>query len=277
MRTLTTGEAAALLSVSPNTLRVWEQRFEFPRAMRSPGNHRRYFHGEVTALASALRQGLSISSAVGAASEAYGAEVDALPEALAAFSADRADRAMEASLDLRSFDRTLGEVLLPAVERVRSCHGAGSAAFAFAQDWATEWLRRAQHVARHDDVRVTVLVGDATHALDPAGPALRALELLCLRAGLGVVTIPVTSCYRMRDAVAAVAPRALVVGGTRGSGAVSKWLRTVQRHAGTLPVAYFQRRPDAGAEGRPALALADSPGHAFGQLQRLVAAAEARH
>jgi MerR family transcriptional regulator, light-induced transcriptional regulator len=272
MRTLTTGEAAAILSVSPNTLRMWEQRFQFPRAMRSPGNHRRYLHGEVTALASALRQGLSISSAVSAASDAYEADVDELPEALASFSADRADRAMEASLVLRSLERSLEEVLLPALTRLRARHGTDSATFAFAQSWATEWLRRAQHVARREGARSTLLVGDATQRLDPARASLRALELLCIRAGLAVVTIPVTACERLEDAVAVLRPRALVVAGSGGNGAVGRWLHAVQQHSGKLPVAYFQRRLDVLTDGYGAIALADSPADAHTQLLRFVVA-----
>ena len=64
MRYLKTSEAAALLNVSPNTLRAWERRFGFPKPQRSPGKHRLFTHGEVAALRDALQEGLSISSAV---------------------------------------------------------------------------------------------------------------------------------------------------------------------------------------------------------------------
>ena len=70
MRTLKTSEAAALLNVSPNTLRAWERRFGYPRPQRSSGQHRLYIHGEVAALRDALQEGLSISSAVSRAREA---------------------------------------------------------------------------------------------------------------------------------------------------------------------------------------------------------------
>ena len=50
MRYLKTSEAAALLNVSPNTLRAWERRFGFPKPQRSPGKHRLFTHGEVAAL-----------------------------------------------------------------------------------------------------------------------------------------------------------------------------------------------------------------------------------
>ncbi|MDQ3722001.1 MAG: MerR family DNA-binding transcriptional regulator [Actinomycetota bacterium] len=70
MRALKTSEAAALLNVSSNTLRAWERRFGYPEPQRSAGGHRLYAHGEVAALRDALRQGLSISSAVSRAREA---------------------------------------------------------------------------------------------------------------------------------------------------------------------------------------------------------------
>ena len=54
MRYLKTSEAAALLNVSPNTLRAWERRFGFPKPQRSPGKHRLFTYGEVAALKDAV-------------------------------------------------------------------------------------------------------------------------------------------------------------------------------------------------------------------------------
>ena len=98
MRFLKTSEAAALLNVSPNTLRAWERRFGYPKPQRSPGKHRLYTHGEVAALRDALQEGLSISSAVSRAREGLSADTDTLVGALASFDRDRADSAMEAAL-----------------------------------------------------------------------------------------------------------------------------------------------------------------------------------
>ena len=67
MRYLKTSEAAALLNVSPNTLRAWERRFGFPKPQRSQGKHRLFTHGEVVSLCDALQEGLSISLAVASA------------------------------------------------------------------------------------------------------------------------------------------------------------------------------------------------------------------
>src|SRR3712207_2151183 len=131
MQTLKTSEAAALLNVSPNTLRTWERRFGYPRPRRSPGRHRLYVHAEITALRHALEEGLSISSAVSVASEAIGADAHALVPALAAFRADEADRAMEVSLALRSVDASVEGVLLPALAEIRRRKGMCSASWAF--------------------------------------------------------------------------------------------------------------------------------------------------
>ena len=69
VRTLKTSEAAAVLNVSPNTLRAWERRFGYPKPQRTAGKHRLYTHGEVAALRDALQEGLSISSAISRARE----------------------------------------------------------------------------------------------------------------------------------------------------------------------------------------------------------------
>jgi uncharacterized protein YjcR len=45
VRTLKTSEAAAVLNVSPNTLRAWERRFGYPKPQRTAGKHRLYTHG----------------------------------------------------------------------------------------------------------------------------------------------------------------------------------------------------------------------------------------
>src|SRR5256714_3095918 len=146
MRTLKTSEAAAVLNVSPNTLRAWERRFGYPKPQRSPGKHRLYTHGEIAALRDALLDGLSISSAVSRAREGLSADADALIGALSALDLTRADAAMEGALALRSVERSVEEVLLPSLVDVRARHGGEAAAWAFAARWASEWLARAQRL-----------------------------------------------------------------------------------------------------------------------------------
>src|SRR5919197_2776395 len=116
VRTLKTSEAAAVLNVSPNTLRAWERRFGYPKPQRSPGKHRLYTHGEIAALRDALQEGLSISSAISRARESVAADTHVLVGALAAYELERADAAMEGALALRSVERSVEDVLLPSLE-----------------------------------------------------------------------------------------------------------------------------------------------------------------
>ena len=127
VRFLKTSEAAALLNVSPNTLRAWERRFGYPKPQRSPGRHRLYTHGEVAALRDALQEGLSISSAVSRAREGLSGDHEALVAVLAGFERERAAAALEAALALRSLERSVEEVLLPALVEISERSGLDSA------------------------------------------------------------------------------------------------------------------------------------------------------
>src|SRR5581483_4157906 len=64
-------------------------------------------HGEVAALRDALRDGLSISSAVSRARESLRSDTHILVGALASFELERADGAMEAALAMRPVVRAL--------------------------------------------------------------------------------------------------------------------------------------------------------------------------
>src|SRR5689334_4418100 len=162
MRTLKTSEAAGLLNVSPNTLLTWERKFGFPRPVRSPGRHRAYAYAEVMALRGALRRGLSITSAVSAVRDGVGADKDALVTSLDEFNLQGADRAMEASLALRSMDRSVTETLLPALEEVCRRDGTTSTRWAIAQRWGLDWLSRAQRLSPDPHPGPGVLIGDAS-------------------------------------------------------------------------------------------------------------------
>ena len=73
MRYLQLDEAAAVLCVSPDTLRAWEQRFGYPRSIVGAAGQRRYSYEEVIALRDSLEAGLSIASAINKA-RALGAD-----------------------------------------------------------------------------------------------------------------------------------------------------------------------------------------------------------
>jgi MerR family transcriptional regulator, light-induced transcriptional regulator len=272
MRTLKTSEAAALLNVTANTLRAWERRFGYPKPQRSRGNHRLYTYAEVAALREALDEGLSISSAVSVAREALNTDVHALVRALAAFAGERADRALEASLGLRSVERTVEEVLLPALREIHRREGNDSAHWAYAAGWSSDWLRRARRLSPPPARGLSLLIGDACGTeLDPSAAQLRALELFCTRAGADVLTLSVEAPVGLADVAAATHPGAVVIAGSRiGDETLSRWAYRVRSATGRLPLALFHRDVHAvGPESR-AKVLSPAPSIAQAELFALV-------
>jgi len=273
MRTLKTSEAAALLNVSPNTLRAWERRFGYPRPMRSPGKHRLYTHGEVISLRDALDDGLSISSAISRAREAVRADTGVLVNALSAYDLQRADQAMEAALALRSLERAVEEVMLPSLDELATKHGADSAPWAFAATWAAEWMQRARRLTPPPVRKACVLIGDATAGQsDPQAVVLRALELFTARAGARVVTLPVRGIGGLTQVIAAHGPNAVVLAGDGADDdSVARWAWAVRSAAGSLPMMLFHR--DVRSERVPAAAgrvLDDQPSIAGPQLLQAI-------
>jgi DNA-binding transcriptional MerR regulator len=270
VRTLKTSEAAALLNVSPNTLRAWERRFGYPKPMRSPGQHRMYTHGEVAALRDALQEGLSISSAVSRAREALSADTGALVGALGSFELERADVAMEAAIALRTVERSVDEVLLPSLQEIGVRHGFESAPWAFSARWARDWLLRAQRLAPPPNRGVSILIGDANaHELEYDALCMRALELFCARAGARVLPLSVSAMVGLEDVLTVIRPDAVVVaGGHVADDDVARWAYGVRSVAGALPLSLFRR----GERGRTtgATVLDDTPGEAHEQVLELV-------
>jgi DNA-binding transcriptional MerR regulator len=261
MRTMKTSEAAFLLNVSPNTLRAWERRFGFPRPRRSPGRQRLYSQAEITALGDALGEGLSISSAVSVARDRHGGDVHTLLSALSSFRADRADEAIESSLALRSVERSIEEMMLPALDGIRRRQGATSAAWAFAEAWSEDWLLRARRLAPRLTRRGAVLIGDASAPpLDPARPYLFALELCCLRAGLEVLTLPVCAPRHLREAVTSLDPTAVVIaGGNASDDEVAAWAYALRSAGARLPLGLYHRRLEPRSARTRALVLPAAP------------------
>jgi DNA-binding transcriptional MerR regulator len=245
MRYLKTSEAAALLNVSPNTLRAWERRFGFPKPQRSPGKHRLFTHGEVAALRDALQEGLSISSAISRAREGLVADTNSLLGALVSYERDRADGAIEAALALRSVDRSVEEVLLPTLDEISRRYGTESAAWAFAAQWGSDWLRRAKRLAPAPVRSVSIVVGDASRdELDPDAPYLRAFELLCVRAGIDLLSLSARGVAGIGDAVAVHRPNLVVVaGGHLDDDTVARWAYAIRLSVGPTPVALYRRGP----------------------------------
>lgn len=279
MRTLKTSEAASLLNVSPNTLRAWERRFGYPKPQRSAGRHRLYTHGEVAALRDALQQGLSISSAVSRAREALSTDTHTLVGALAGFELDRADGAMESALALRSLERSVEEVMLPALDELWERYGIDSAPWALVARWADGWLRRAQRLAAPSVRPHAIFVGDATrNERDPDALALRAFELFCGRSGGRVVALPIAGVSGIADVVASLSPDAVVIAGSHmPDDDVALWAYRVRAAAGPLPVALFRRVQNGTAVRTTGTrVLLDGPFLAHRQLLALVDGGDGR-
>ena len=250
MRYLKTSEAAALLNVSPNTLRAWERRFDFPKPQRSPGKHRLFTHGEIAALRDALQEGLSISSAVSRAREGLAADANSLIGALVSYERERADTAIEAALALRSVERSIDEVLLPTLDEIARRYGVESAGWAFAAHWGADWLRRALHLAPPPVRPISILIGDASRdELDRDSPYIRALELFCARAGINVLSLSARGIAGIGDAVAIQRPA------SRRAGR----LAPRRRHGGSLGLCGAPRRR-GDADGRVSPRRGANPG-----------------
>jgi DNA-binding transcriptional MerR regulator len=270
MRQLKTTEAAALLDVASNTLRAWERRFGFPEPQRSPGGHRFYSHGEVAALRAALREGRSISSAIAHARAALVADTESLVAALLGYDHERADRALETTLALRSVERSVEEVLLPGLETIADRMGTESAAWAFAARWAGDWLRRAKRLAPPAVTTTSILVGDGSRdELDLDAPHIRALELFCLRAGVRVLSLSARAINGLGDVASVHGPSVVVLAGRHvADDTAARWAYLVRRSVGPIPVAFYRAATprtlnpvlpfEAGEARRHVLDLADA-------------------
>jgi DNA-binding transcriptional MerR regulator len=213
MSAIRTNAAAAMLGVSPNTLRGWERRFGYPMPHRTEGGHRQFELTEIEALRQAFAETHDIASAVSVARErGEGPSSPArLRAALEAFREDAADRLLEESLAVRSVERTVESVLLAALELLEE----GSSERAFALRYTTGWLAAATRVAPPASREESVLIFDASRPTDLDAPHVQALELFLRRGGLRVLTLPVElDAGRVGAALRALGPGAIVLAGS---------------------------------------------------------------
>lgn len=281
MSVIRTNAAAALLGVSPNTLRSWERRFGYPTPQRTEGGHRQFEFAEIETLRQAYAETQDISSAISVARErGEGPSTPArLRTAFAAFSEEKADRLMEESMAVRSVERTVESVLLPAVETLapgtseaQSDTHACSPEYCFAWRYATGWLAAAQRVAPPSSREEGVLIFDASGPLDGDGLYVQALELFVRRAGLRVLTLPVElDSTRVGNALRALRPSAVVLGGRCSSPeAIGRVVYATRQSAGELQVLdYRGALPDTGAS--TVVRVGPGPAEAVRMLRERVA------
>jgi MerR family transcriptional regulator, light-induced transcriptional regulator len=262
MSVIRTNAAAAMLGVSTNTLRSWERRFGYPMPRRTEGGHRQFELAEIEALKQALQETQNISSAISIASErGQGMASPArLKGAFVAFDQDQADRLLEESLALRSVERTVESLLLPAVESLddssqdvaasQEVAAGASAEYGFAWRYATGWLAAAQRVAPPASREEGVLVFDAAHPTDADSLHVQALELFLRRTGLRVLTLPVElEPTRIGSALRALRPKAVVLSGRRANmDVLGRLIYSVRQSGGEVEVLDFRGAlPDTGA------------------------------
>jgi DNA-binding transcriptional MerR regulator len=277
MNGIRTNAAAVMLGISPNTLRSWERRYDFPKPERSAGGHRQYSLTEIEALRLTLAETHNVSSAISLARErGEGPSTPSrLTAAFTAFDEDAANRLLEESLGLRSVERTIEEVLLETVAGL--CEpGISTAEYEFAWRHAVGWLSAQRRLAPPATRREGIMLFDASAPCDLDSVHAQALEVILRRAGLRTLALtPAIELTRLGRALRALGPAAVILTGRRVSldsiGRMVYAVRSIVRE-----VAVFDYRgavPDTGAS--TVFRLGESPIAARNALlSRLEQAAE---
>jgi DNA-binding transcriptional MerR regulator len=215
MTGIRTNAAAEVLGVSPNTLRSWERRYGFPTPKRTVGNHRNYELVELQTLRDALTETGNISSAIELARQRQAAPASdgSLLVALESFDEAAADRTIEESLALRPLERTVEEMLLPAIDRL-AADPDRAAELEFACRWATGWLHGARRLAAAASRPAGVLLLDSSGGQGAEEVHAQALDLALRRAGFRVLVLSSElGDERLERAVGALDPTAIVICG----------------------------------------------------------------
>jgi MerR family transcriptional regulator, light-induced transcriptional regulator len=255
-----TNAAAELLGVSPNTLRSWERRFGYPKPRRTQGGHRQYDLGELESLRRALLETHNISSAIELARQR--GEGPSSPsrmlDAWDHFDEGIADRVLEESLAVRSVERSVEEVLLPALELVNDREGR-EAERELAFRWATGWMHAARRVVPPASRPQGVLLFDSSSRLDLDALHVQALELGLRRAGFRTLLLAFDlPPERVVRAIRALDPTAFVFcGGDASLDIVGRLVYTVRQVGSVAPVfEYREALPVTGDHGIPSLGTA---------------------
>ena len=210
-----TNAAAEVLGVSPNTLRSWERRYGFPTPKRTPGNHRNYELVELQTLRDALAQTGNISSAIELTRQRQEAPASSgnLVAALESFDESAADRAIEESLALRPLERTVEELLLPAIDSL-AADPDRETELEFGARWAMGWLHGARRLASAASRPAGILLLDSSDGLVAEEVHAQALDLTLRRAGFRVLVLSSElGDERLERALRALEPTALILCG----------------------------------------------------------------
>ncbi len=272
MSGIRTNAAAELLGVSPNTLRSWERRFGYPQPRRTAGGHRQYDLVELESLRRALLETHNISSAIEVARQRGEgpSSPSRLLDAFDHFDEAGADRIMEESLAVRSVDRTVEEVLLPAIEMAQD-RDAREAEWEMACRWGTGWLHAARRVVPAASRSQGVLLFDSSEQLDHESLHVQALELAIRRAGFRTLLLSFDlPPERVARAMRAVEPTAFVFcGGEATLEVLGRLVYTVRQVGSAAPVfEYRESMPVTGDHAIPS--LGSTPTEAADRLKQYV-------
>jgi DNA-binding transcriptional MerR regulator len=272
MSGIRTHAAAELLGVSPNTLRSWERRFDFPRPQRTSGGHRQYELTELEALRRALLETHNISSAIEVARRRGEgpSSPSRLLDAFDRFDEAAADRVLEESLAVRSVERTVEDVLLPAVEMADD-RPSREAELELACRWATGWLHAQRRIVAPASRSEAVVIFDASDRLDLEALHVQALELALRRAGYPTLLLSFgLAAERAARAMRACRPSAFVFcGGDATLEVVGRLVYAVRQVGSRAPVLeYRESMPVTGEHSVPTLGT--SPSEAVGRLRELL-------
>ena len=279
MSGIRTNAAAELLGVSPNTLRSWERRFDYPKPRRTAGGHRQYDLTELESLRRALMETHNISSAIEVARQRGEgpSSPTRLLDAFDHFDEGSADRVMEESLAVRSVERSVEEVLLPAVELAEGRDGR-EAELEMACRWATGWIHASRRVVPPPSRPQGVILFDASHHLDVESLHVQALDLAVRRAGFPSLLLSFDlPPERVARAMRAVEPTAFVFcGGEATLEVLGRLVYTVRQVGSAAPVfEYREAMPVTGDHSIPSLGMA--PTEAAQNLKQYVDTGKIEH
>ena len=162
---------------------------------------------------------------------------------------------MEESLAVRSVERTVEEVLLPALELAEERDGR-DAERELAYRWATGWLHATRRVVPPASRPQGVLLFDSSPRLDLESLHVQALELGLRRAGFRTLLLAFDlPPERVVRAIRALDPTAFVFcGGEATLEVVGRLVYTVRQVGSAAPVfEYREAMPVTGDHGIPSL------------------------
>ena len=194
MGVIRTNAAAAMLGVSPNTLRSLGAPLRLPRAATARRRPPAVRPGQIEALRAAFEETHNVSSASPSPAQrgAGPSTPSRLRAAFARFDEVEADRVLEESLAVRSVERTVEEVLLPAVETLRDEDGGTAPPRVRLRLALGHRLARGRPRAAPPATRAeAVVIFDASAACDVDALHAQALELVLRRRGLRTLTLSV--------------------------------------------------------------------------------------